>query len=302
MEIGLSLPQLGAAATRANVLTFARTAEQCGYASLWVSDHVVYPRQYRTVYPYSAAYNTGGTLPARFEPEGNLLEPLTLLATVASVTERIRLGTAVMVLPMRQPVLTAKVIATIDHLAGGGRFIVGVGVGWCPEEFEVLGAAFERRGARVEEQLTVMRALWSGDWVDHHGDFYEVDGWISRPAPPSPIPVWLGGAKPAALRRAGRIGDGWIAGAHRLPTFPEDIATIRRAAEASGRDPDRLSFGMVNLTPLARGQEEQTAAHLREAASRGVQHVRLTVTAGADESADLIAGFARRYFDELSGN
>ena len=294
MEIGLVLPQTGPDATREHLGTFATTAEQSGYASLWVSDHVVYPREFTSRYPYAAS----GRLPDRFQSDSHLLEPLTLLAFVAAITERVQIGTAVMVLPMRNPVLHAKVIASLDVLAGG-RFVFGVGVGWCREEFEVLSASFERRGARVDEQLTLMRALWSGEEVQHHGEFYEVDGWICRPVPPRPIPLWVGGARPPALRRAGRLGDAWIAGAHRLPTFPDDIAAVRQAAEDAGRDPEALTFGMVNLPSLAPGRQEETATMLREAGERGVQHVRLGVEADADRSAELIGGFARAYLDDL---
>ncbi len=294
MEIGLVLPQTGPGANRDHVTTFATTAEESGYASLWVSDHVVFPREFTSRYPYAAS----GRLPDRFQSDIDLLEPLTMLAFVASITERVQIGTAVMVLPMRNPVLHAKVIASLDVLAGG-RFIFGVGVGWCREEFEVLSASWERRGARVDEQLALMRALWSGEEVTHHGEFYDVDGWICRPTPVRPIPLWVGGALPPALRRAGRLGDGWIAGAHRLPTFPEDIAAVRLAAEDAGRDPGALTFGMVNLPSLAPGRQEETATMLREAGERGVQHVRLGVEASPDQSADLLAGFARAYLDDL---
>ena len=294
MDIGLVLPQTGPDANRAHVATFARTAEESGYASLWVSDHVVFPREFTSRYPYAAS----GRLPDRFQSDIDLLEPLTLLAFIAGITERVRIGTAVMVLPMRHPVLHAKIIASLDRLAGG-RFVFGVGVGWCREEFEVLSASFARRGARVDEQIALMRALWSGEAVTHHGEFYEVDGWVCRPTPARPIPLWIGGALPPALRRAGRLGDGWIAGAHRLPTFPEDIAAVRRAAEDAGRDPDALTFGMVNLPSLAPGREEETAHMLHAAAGRGVQHVRLSVEAPLGRSPELIAAFARGYLDDL---
>ena len=296
MEIGLVLPQTGPDATREHLTAFATTAEASGYASLWVSDHVVFPREFSSRYPYSAS----GRLPDRFQSDTNLLEPLTLLAYVAAITERVQIGTAVMVLPMRHPVLHAKVIASLDRLAGG-RFVFGVGVGWCREEFEVLSASFERRGARVDEQIALMRALWTGEPVDHRGEFYELDGWTCRPTPARPIPLWIGGARPPALRRAGRLGDGWIAGAHRLATFPEDVAAVRRAAEEAGRDPAALTFGMVNLPQLAPGREEETARDLREAGERGVQHVRLGVAAPAEQAGELIAAFARAYLDDLRG-
>lgn len=294
MDIGLVLPQTGAGATREHVTSFASVAEQSGYASLWVSDHVVFPREFSSRYPYAP----DGRLPARFQSDTELLEPLTLLAFVAAITERVEIGTAVMVLPMRNPVLHAKVIASLDRLAGG-RFVFGVGVGWCREEFEVLSASFEHRGARVDEQIALMRSLWSGEEVTHHGEFYDIDGWVCRPTPPRPIPIWIGGAMPPALRRAGRLGDGWIAGAHRLPTFPEDIAAVRRAASDTGRDPEALTFGMVNLPSLAPGREEQTARDLRTAGERGVEHVRLGVEASAEQSAELIANFAHVYLDDL---
>ena len=192
-----------------------------------------------------------------------------------------QIGAAVMVLPMRHPVLHAKAIASLDRLAGG-RFVFGVGVGWCREEFEALSASFERRGVRVDEQIALMRALWTGQPGDHRGEFYEVDGWTCRPTPARPIPLW-------------------IAGAHRLATFPEDVALVRRAAAEAGRDPAARTFGMVNLPQLAPGHEEETARDLCEAGGRGIQHVRLGVAAPAEQAGELIATFARAYLDDLRG-
>jgi probable F420-dependent oxidoreductase len=295
MDVGLGLPQTGRNATREHVAAVARAAEESGYAAIWVSDHVVYPREYTSLHPDQP----GGRLPAHFDNTSNLLEPLSVLAFAAGITERIRIGTSVLVLPMRQPVLHAKIIASIDHLGGGGRFILGAGLGWAREEFEVLSAPWERRGARIEEQVQLMRALWSGDWVDHHGEFFEVDGWISRPAPPRPIPVWLGGATPASFRRAGRLADGWLAGIYRWATYPEDVIAVKRAAEQAGRDPESLTFAMGGLPRLAPGREEDTARSLREAAALGVQHARVGVEARPGEAAELIADFARRYLDDL---
>ncbi len=294
MKVGLGLPQTGSGATREHVETFARTAEELGYDGLWVADHVVIPREYRSTHPD----REGGRLPSHFQAGANLLEPLTLLSFVAAVTERVDLGTSVLVLPMRQPVLHAKVIASLDRLAGG-RFILGAGIGWCEEEFEVLSASFARRGARIEEQLAVMRALWSGEAVEHHGEFYDLDGWISRPTPPRPIPIWLGGATPASFRRAGRMGDGWFAGIYRLPTYREDVAAVRRAAEEAGRDPDSLTFGLGGLPRIVPGQEEAAAEALRDAAARGVQYGRIAVQAGPEQSSEVLAEFARHYLDDV---
>ena len=190
MEVALGLPQLGGHAQREHVIEVAQAAEEGGYDALSVADHVVMPREHVSTHP-----DRPGGLPARYRPDRTLLEPLTLLAFAASVTSRIRLGTAVLVLPMRHPVLHAKILASLAQLAGPGRVYLAAGVGWAREEFEVLSAPWPRRGRRIEEQITLLRALWSGEPVDHHGEFYEVDGWISRPAPPAPIPVWLGGGE-----------------------------------------------------------------------------------------------------------
>ena len=295
MEIALGLPQIGAHARREHVIEVAQAAEEGGYDALSVADHVVMPREYVSTHPD----RPGGALPARYRPDRDLLEPLTLLAFAASVTSRIRLGTAVLVLPMRQPVLHAKILASLDRLAGPGRVYLAAGVGWAREEFEVLSAPWPRRGARVAEQVALMRALWSGEPVDHHGEFYEVDGWISRPAPDPPIPVWLGGASEASFRRAGRIADGWFAGIYRLPTYREDAAAVRRAAEEAGRDPNTLTFGLGGLPRIAAGSEEETARAALEAAALGVQHGRIGVEARPGEAAELIAAFAARYLDDL---
>lgn len=294
MDVGLVLPRTGPHATRDHVATVARAAEHAGFASLWASDHVVYPREYASTHPDRAE----GRLPAHFDPQANLLEPLTMLAFVAAVTERIALGTSVLVLPMRHPVLHAKIIASIAQLAGG-RFILGAGVGWMREEFEVLGADFARRGKRIEEQVALMRALWSGDYIDHEGEFYHLDGWVSRPAPPRPVPVWFGGAQPVSFRRAGRIADGWLAGIYRLPTYREDATAVRRAAEEAGRDPAALTFALGGLPRLAPGCEQPCAQALRDAAAAGVQHGTMGLQASPDQAEELIASFGRRYLDDL---
>src|SRR5207244_2776318 len=153
MEFGCHLPVYGPAATREALLAFARRMETLGYDSLWASDHIVIPWRITSKYPY----NETGDFP--LPPTTNFLEPLTALALVAGATERIRLGTTVLVLPHRHPVLAAKMLATLDHLAPG-RVILGAGVGWMREEIELFGVAFEQRGAWSDEALRIMKACW----------------------------------------------------------------------------------------------------------------------------------------------
>ncbi len=164
MLVGCHLPVYGPAATREVLLGFARRMEALGYDSLWASDHVVIPYAIASRYPY----NPTGDFP--LAPATSFLEPLVALGLVAGVTERIRLGTTVLVLPHRHPVLAAKMLATLDHLAPG-RVILGAGVGWMKEEIELFGVPYERRGAWSDEAIRVMKACWRDERVSHRGEF-----------------------------------------------------------------------------------------------------------------------------------
>src|SRR5436190_4831747 len=190
MEFGCHLPVYGPAATRETLLVFPRRMEALGYDSLWASDHVVIPWRITSKYPYNAT----GDFP--LSPDTDFLEPLTALALVAGATERIRLGTSVLVVPHRHPVLAAKMLATLDRLAPG-RVILGAGVGWMREEIELLGAPYDRRGAWSDEAIQVMRACWRDERVSFHGRFFDVPevGFAPKPARGT-IPIWIGGHSP----------------------------------------------------------------------------------------------------------
>lgn len=271
MEIGVHIPQVGRAARPETVATLARAAEAAGFDSLWVFDHVVLQKDQESTYPYSADGKLG------FPPTLDFVEPLTLLTYVAAITSRIRLGTSVLVLPMRQPVLNAKILASIDHLSGG-RVILGGGVGWWKEEFEVLGVPFERRGARMDEYLQLLRKLWGDEWVQFRGEFYECVDWTCNPKPVhGQIPIWLGGENKRQLERAGRYADGWHATAKSLPTLREDFATVRAAAERAGRDPRALSLSIEGAGAIAADGMPRLAETLAGLAGRGVQHAILVV-------------------------
>jgi alkanesulfonate monooxygenase SsuD/methylene tetrahydromethanopterin reductase-like flavin-dependent oxidoreductase (luciferase family) len=198
-------------------------------------------------------------------------------------------------------VLHAKIIATIDHLAGG-RFILGAGAGWAREEFEVLGTSFDDRGPRFDESIGILRALWTGDYVDFKGDFFTIDGWTCRPAPARQIPIWVGGDTMVARKRAGRLGDAWLTHGYRIPTVREDFEVVREAAAASGRDPDLLSLAMTGITTLGRDRLERAAEALHRAKEAGVQHASVGVERSEVEQApELYEQFAARYLKELQG-
>src|SRR2546428_7746321 len=202
MEFGCHLPVYGPAATRETLLAFARRMEALGYDSLWASDHVVIPGRSASKYPY----NETGDFP--LPPSANCLEPLTTLALVAGATERIRLGTTVLVLPHRHPLLAAKMLATLDHLAPG-RVILGAGVGWMREEIELFGVAFEQRGAWSDEALRIMKACWREERPSFRGAFVSFDplGFAPKPARGT-IPIWIGGVPARALPRGAGLRDG----------------------------------------------------------------------------------------------
>src|SRR5436190_1800474 len=164
LEFGCHLPVYGPAATRETLLVFPRRMEALGYDSLWASDHVVIPWRITSKYPYNAT----GDFP--LPPTAVFLEPLTALALVAGATERIRLGTTVLVLPHRHPVLAAKMLATLDHLAPG-RVILGAGVGWMREEIEIFGVDYARRGAWSDEALRIMKTCWREERPSFRGEF-----------------------------------------------------------------------------------------------------------------------------------
>lgn len=208
---------------------YVQTAEAAGFASLWASEHVVFFEDYEPTYPYAA----GGRPPMQTDTE--MMEPLNLLSFIAAKTKKIRLATGVFLLPQRNPVYTAKETSTVDVLSGG-RLDLGIGVGWLREEFEALNVPFEERGARCDEYIEVLKRLWTQDNAEFSGRFYELAPCTQRPRPvqrPHP-PILVGGTSAPAIRRAARLGDGWVA----INLSPEDasqkLASLRTQREAVG--------------------------------------------------------------------
>lgn len=232
MKLAVEFPSVFYRGGPAAIVALAQGLERLQYDQLDMFDHVTmgYPREGRPSGPYPA------TMP--------LLEALTTLAFVAAVTQRIGLGTEVLVLPQRQPALVAKQVATVDILSGG-RVRLGVGVGWQEAEYESLDVPFRQRGSRMDEALKLIRAYWSEPHVEFTGRHYRAADMAMDPKPrpgTSGPPVWIGGSAEAALRRVAELGDGWLAGGMPVEQAAERIAFIRRHAEAAGRDPAALGF------------------------------------------------------------
>lgn len=229
MEFGCHLPMFGAVATRHNILAFARRMEALGFDSLWASDHVVIPYAIRSRYPYSDS----GRFP--LAADADWPEALLTLALVAGATERVRLGTTILVLPHRHPVLAAKMLATLDHLSAG-RVICGAGVGWMEEEITLLGAPFRQRGAWSDEAIGVMRACWSQPRASFKGRFFSFEDVACFPQPVrKTIPIWIGGNTRPALRRVARLGDGWHAAFAAFDRLEEGLRLLREECDRAGR-------------------------------------------------------------------
>jgi probable F420-dependent oxidoreductase len=287
MEIGAHLPVYGAAATRDGVLLAARRLEALGFDSLWVSDHVVIPWEIRSRYPYNAT----GEFP--LSPSTDFLEPLTALTLAAAVTSRVRLGTSVLVLPHRHPVLTAKMLATLDHLAPG-RVILGAGVGWLREEIELFGVPYRRRGAWSDEALRIMKTCWTEERPQFAGQFFTFDalGFAPKPARGT-IPIWIGGHTPAALRRVAELGDGWHAAFPDPRELEDALARLREACGKAGRDFDSLTLS-ARVGLAARQPADETVAELRALTGLGIRHILLETRArDVDDMIAIYERFAR---------
>jgi probable F420-dependent oxidoreductase len=236
VRFGFYLPTRGPTATREGVLALAREGERLGLHSAMIADHVVFPVESASNYPY--------TLDGRHPGGGDALETFSVLGVVAGATERLRLVTSVLVLPYRNPVLTAKMVASLDVMSGG-RVTLGVGTGWLKEEFEALGSPdFNKRGAVTDEWIAVFKQLWSQSPASFTGEYYSYSDIRAEPHPlqkPHP-PIWIGGHSRAALRRTARYGDGWhpVGAVAAAPLPPQEmrehLGMLKRLTEAEGRD------------------------------------------------------------------
>ena len=281
---GTSMPSRGDMASPANLRTLAQRAESLGFDSAWVSDHIILPRSVDSFYPYAE----NGV--ATFRPDEDYYEPLAALNFLAGCTQKIRLGTHVLILPYRNPVLTAKMISTLDVLSEG-RFILGAGVGWMEEEFKALGLdTFAQRGAVTDEYIQLFKELWTKDNPDFQGEHYQLSesGFQPKPVQKPHPPIWIGGHTNPAIRRAAKYGDGWMPIGLRPPAIlePEELAEkitrLRRLTMEAGRPEDAVSLCFSTgvtfddspgaTRRMMSGRAEQIAADLRQYQDLGIRN------------------------------
>ena len=260
MKVGIAFANIGPFGSAEGAAAVGRSAEAAGIDSLWTVEHVVYPDEYGSTYPYD---DSGRMAMA---PDTDLTDPLTWLTWVGAHTSTLRLATGILILPERNPVVLAKQLGTMDALTGG-RIDLGIGVGWLREEFDALGIPWERRGARTDEYVAAMRTLWSGNSVSFDGDFVSFSGVSSNPKPVNgSVPIVIGGHSDAAARRAGRLGDGFWPGKGDLDHL---LDVMRREAEAHDRDPDVIEVTWAG--DLTAGEDPVAAA--AALAAKGVSRV-----------------------------
>lgn len=249
--LGFGLPVSGSWATPSTMMSVARRAEELGYASLWTFQRVLSPAAGESDASGGRLHNPG------FHPVDHpsyraVHDPLIPLAYVAGQTMRIGLGTATVCAPFTPPALLAKTLASLDHVTEG-RLTVGLGMGWLPQEYTTAGVPFERRGQRIEEYLRCLKALWTQDPIEFAGDFYQVPRSHLDPKPvqrPHPA-VLLGGAAPRALRRAGRLAEGWICSTREdLTRIRDRVELVREGAREAGRDPEKIRVLVRALVDL----------------------------------------------------
>ena len=233
MKVGLIGVNIGVQSGDA-VVELARIAEEIGMESVWTFEHVMVPVEYGSTYPYTQDGKMAAT------PETNMIDPLIALSAIAASTTRLRLGTGVNILPQANPLFLAKQAASLDFMSGG-RFMLGVGIGWLAEEFKAMGVPFGKRGARHDDYLEALRKVWSGEVVEHSSEFLDWSGFKSYPRPvQNPLPLVIGGSKGKIFERVARFGDGWFAPTTSLDQISPLLEPLDQALASCGRNRDSL--------------------------------------------------------------
>ena len=278
MKVGIPLFML----RHEQLVPVAQRAEELGFESVWVAEHLVFPTTFRSRYPYTE----DGVPP--INPATPLLDPLMVLAQIAAVTSRIRLGTNIYILPLRHPLVTARLATTLDVLSNG-RFSLGVGVGWLEEEFVAAGVDFARRGGLLRECVRALRVLWTESEPEFHGKAFSFGPVKFEPKPvQKPLPILVGGETEAALKRAAEIGDGWYGVRHTPESVVPQLAKLRELRKVAGRD--HLPFE-VTVGPSAASLDRDVLARFADA---GVHRVVSLPWTRAREAMDAMERFAAK--------
>ncbi len=275
----------------------AMAAEASGFESVWMPEHLVLPAEMPPTYLYTES----GYPP--ISPETPMFDTWVVLGAVAQATTTIRLATNVYILPLRHPLITARAVVTLDRISNG-RVTLGAGVGWLEEEFEAAGQNFADRGPRTDEIIGLLRSLWSDDTIDHHGRYYDIGPIKFEPKPRQKptIPIEIGGSTPPALRRAGRLGDGWIeAGAKDEADLERMVGVIQEHRRAAGRDRQPFELGTSKAEGLASVRRLESMGFTRITVGPTPSRVMLGDPGGGHDALrkEDFEDFVKRYADEV---
>lgn len=302
MKFGLHLPSAQPGANASDVLDVARTAETLGFDSVWMFDHLFTPTDLDSKYPYS---RDGSYAMSSEDP---FYDPLGLYGVMAGATQKIRIGTGVMIAAYRHPIVLGKALATIERFAPG-RLVLGLGRGWMQEEFDALGVPFEKRGARLEEYIEALRAIWSGEHSAFEGKFYSWDEAGFLPAPTTKLPILIGGHGDAALRRVAALGDGWVVTTGKgqgagIDAIAARLDVLRAEVDKAGRDFAELEIVYPNVLWLSdhpnpklplTGPADEIAASIKRLEDIGVTTAHLIVFGPGP----LVCETAQRFTEEV---
>lgn len=286
MQLGAVFPQTEIGNDPGAMRAFAQGAEALGFTHLLIYDHVL-----------GADRDRPGGFRGPYDSTTPFHEPFVTLGYLSAVTDAIEFCTAVLILPQRQAALVAKQAAEVSVLSGG-RLRLGVGVGWNEVEFEALGESFRDRGKRQEEQIALMRALWEKDIVDFDGRWHKVTRAGINPRPAGLVPIWFGGSADVTLRRAARLGDGWLPLMGPNDEAKQLLGTLRSYLETEGRDPD--PFGIQAQAQVRGGTPERWARHAEEWRTLGATHLAIASMNAGLSGADAHIDAIRRYKDAVS--
>jgi probable F420-dependent oxidoreductase len=270
------------------LVEIARGAEAAGFEGVLVSEHLFIPGTYAAGYPYS---ETGRP---DFDAHTPFPDPWVTMTAMAAATSRLRFTTMVHILPLHHPLEVAKAVGTAS-IFSGGRIALGAGAGWMREEFEVLGVDFATRGKRFNESIEILRRVWRGGMVDYRGEIFAFDPLQMSPAPPEPIPIYIGGASPAALGRAARLGDGWLGAGNTPDEAAEILGELRRLREDAGRG--ALPFEAI--VPLTVPPDADSLQRLGDLGATGSVNYPFGYTAGPDATLEQKLDVMKRFGDEV---
>jgi probable F420-dependent oxidoreductase len=270
------------------LVEIAKAAEEAGFEGVLLSDHLFFPEKLQSKYPYSPDGNPGfdGTTP--------FPEPWATIAAMAAVTTRLRFSTLVYILPLRNPLEVAKATATVSILSGG-RLALGAGAGWMKDEFDVLGVDYHTRGKRFDEMIELMRKLWTGEMLEHHGTFFDFDRLQMCPAPAAPVPIWIGGISKPALRRAAVRCDGWLGSGHDEAQALELLGALRRLRREAGRGEEPFEA----MVPLITPPDPDVFRRLEEQGATSTVSYPFALTIGPTSTIEQKRDAMRRYGDEV---